>query len=459
MSRRVPSLDAPWRRFVRQYGADLAYWYQPKGLAVTPHGLYVRLAVLKEFAHTRAWRDCQADYIARLKQEKISGAEDNWTSGGAPLARMLKQVLAVLGLAWIDLNDRVEITEAGEAFLSSKDRVGMLSAQVLRYQFWNPSVSSTTHRVVRLHPVPFLVRLLQSVENNITGVEYNLFVSKAKCISDIDRVADQIDAFRALSTSEQSEIVLQCKGFSIGGTGRSSIYNTINLDRAYAYKMWTLSNLVIEGPDYGLQLQQANLRGENRKFLDEYAANGVYIDFASQKEFLSWMGNPAERPSKQSALEIYVNRGDLSSATEVKKELGASAAEIRGFKRMMIDEKTLETNLEHNFSSFGKKLGMDLTLVGRQYATTVGPIDLLGQDKRTKQFVVIELKKGRSADRVFGQLSRYMGWVKRYLADGHAVVGVIVAAQIDDKLRSARDAHDSDVRLLEFESKLSVSVV
>ncbi|HLK14184.1 MAG TPA: hypothetical protein VKT78_05215, partial [Fimbriimonadaceae bacterium] len=71
----------------------------------------------------------------------------------------------------------------------------------------------------------------------------------------------------------------------------------------------------------------------------------------------------------------------------------------------------------------------------------------------------IELKRGRSADKVFGQLSRYMGWVKRNLSGGRPVIGVIVAAEIDDKLRSARDAHDSDVRLVEFESKMNIRTV
>lgn len=35
----------------------------------------------------------------------------------------------------------------------------------------------------------------------------------------------------------------------------------------------------------------------------------------------------------------------------------------------------------------------------------------------------------------------------------------IVAAKIDDKLRSARDAHPTEVHLVEFESRMSVSLV
>jgi hypothetical protein len=53
---------------------------------------------------------------------------------------------------------------------------------------------------------------------------------------------------------------------------------------------------------------------------------------------------------------------------------------------------------------------------GRQYPTPIGNIDLLAIDKKNKEFVVIELKKGRSSDAVIGQILRYMGWVKDKLA-------------------------------------------
>jgi hypothetical protein len=35
------------------------------------------------------------------------------------------------------------------------------------------------------------------------------------------------------------------------------------------------------------------------------------------------------------------------------------------------------------------------------------------QNGKNAQYVVVELKKGRGPDKVFGQLSRYMGWVKK----------------------------------------------
>src|SRR3546814_2790014 len=83
---------------------------------------------------------------------------------------------------------------------------------------------------------------------------------------------------------------------------------------------------------------------------------------------------------------------------------------------MMLSEKTLEDSIEANFPGFANFVQRSLQFIGRQYETTVGPIDILARDKKTGGYVVIELKKGRAAAKVFGPLSRYMGWVKKNLA-------------------------------------------
>ena len=103
----------------------------------------LRLKVLEEFEGTKAWRDCQADYIRRLNEEGISLAEAEWREGGAPLARMLKQVFAMVGLAWVDANERVEITPAGQKFLSTDDPDGVLSDQMSRVAYARRSGRTT----------------------------------------------------------------------------------------------------------------------------------------------------------------------------------------------------------------------------------------------------------------------------------------------------------------------------
>src|SRR3546814_13701204 len=75
------------------------------------------------------------------------------------------------------------------------------------------------------------------------------------------------------------------------------------------------------------------------------------------------------------------------------------ATDLRKFKQMMLSEKTLEDSIEANFPGLANFVQRSLQFIGRQYETTVGPIDILARDKKTGGYVVIELKKGLAADR------------------------------------------------------------
>ena len=197
-----------------------------------------------------------------------------------------------------------------------------------------------------------------------------------------------------------------------------------------------------------------------RVYLSDYGREGAYIEFANEKDWIAYFGDPKASPTIDTALDYYVNKGDVAAAIATKKKTAKSAKELADFQDMIVSEKAVEDYLENHLDVVGSKIGRKLKLVGRQYSTTVGPIDLLTIDTKTGDYVVIELKKGRSADKVYGQCSRYMGWIRKNLAaDGQKVHGVIVAREIDDKLKAARDAHDTKVDLIEFEMKIGAKAV
>jgi restriction system protein len=106
-------------------------------------------------------------------------------------------------------------------------------------------------------------------------------------------------------------------------------------------------------------------------------------------------------------------------------------------------EKHLEEFLVKNwhYTEFGKDYKIyeeEGELVGQQYPTDTGNIDILAISKDKKQLLVIELKKGRVSDVVVGQLQRYMGYVKDELAEpGQTVKGIIIALEDDIRLRRA----------------------
>jgi restriction system protein len=80
----------------------------------------------------------------------------------------------------------------------------------------------------------------------------------------------------------------------------------------------------------------------------------------------------------------------------------------------------------------------DGELVGQQYATDAGPIDVLAISHDKKRLLVVELKRGRASDAVVGQVLRYMGFVKEQIAEEDQLVeGVIIALEDDQKMRWA----------------------
>lgn len=106
-------------------------------------------------------------------------------------------------------------------------------------------------------------------------------------------------------------------------------------------------------------------------------------------------------------------------------------------------EKHLEDFLVQNWKSTELGKNYDIyeeegEIVGQQYPSDTGPIDILAISKDKKELLVVELKKGRVSDVVVGQIQRYMGYVKDELAEPNQVVrGVIIAFEDDVRIYRA----------------------
>lgn len=109
-----------------------------------------------------------------------------------------------------------------------------------------------------------------------------------------------------------------------------------------------------------------------------------------------------------------------------------------------VTEKVLEDRLVEQWreSAFGRldvhlhRAGSALK-PGRQVATSAGRIDILGWQPLDCTWWVVELKKGRSDDRVIGQVQRYMGRVRAMT--GEPVRGAVVVQEVAPWLRLAAE--------------------
>lgn len=114
-------------------------------------------------------------------------------------------------------------------------------------------------------------------------------------------------------------------------------------------------------------------------------------------------------------------------------------------------EKYLEEFLVSNwqYTELGKCYDIytdEGEVVGQQYPTDTGPIDILAISKDGKEILIVELKRGRASDVVVGQIQRYMGYVMDELTEpGQTVKGIIIALEDDLKIRRAlRAANNID---------------
>jgi hypothetical protein len=99
----------------------------------------------------------------------------------------------------------------------------------------------------------------------------------------------------------------------------------------------------------------------------------------------------------------------------------------------------------------------DGQIVSSQYVTDVGRIDILVREKKTKDYVVIELKKNRATEVVVGQIRKYLGWINENLAQPKKVKakGVIIVPAESEDLKYALRGMD-DIKALLYSVTFSV---
>ncbi len=143
-------------------------------------------------------------------------------------------------------------------------------------------------------------------------------------------------------------------------------------------------------------------------------------------------------------------------ANRVSEILGGSDAdESEIYEPSFSLESQLRDFLATNLDSIdvnGERLSVYVDEMGRdgiEYPTGVGQIDILAIDGNG-DFYIFELKKANSPDKAFGQVARYMGWLKQTIGKDQKVYGVIVSKTVSRNLRYARTI-SHDVFLYEYE--------
>lgn len=185
---------------------------------------------------------------------------------------------------------------------------------------------------------------------------------------------------------------------------------------------------------------------------DYYYAPGEVLP---HRRKVSWLPN---RIAKEEMSEALLNStgsiGTVSDITkhadEIERLIGRDAlpavvatSEVIEDPSTFALEKHLEDFLVTNWAQtdLGRSYHIvsdEGELIGRQYPSDTGPIDILAIAKDQSHYLVVELKRGRASDTVVGQIQRYMGYVAGELVnEGQGVRGCIIALEDDLRLRRA----------------------
>ena len=123
---------------------------------------------------------------------------------------------------------------------------------------------------------------------------------------------------------------------------------------------------------------------------------------------LNWMTAPTSvedegdtlvvrKPKTEDALEIRL----VEVLSDVVHDMGESAA---------LQKDGVERDLQDELAAAPTALGEELTLVKREWATEVGPVDLMCRDE-AGEWVAVEIKRIGTIEAV-EQLTRYLGFIR-----------------------------------------------
>lgn len=197
--------------------------------------------------------------------------------------------------------------------------------------------------------------------------------------------------------------------------------------------------------------------GAGSYYVGEVSSNYFYQPGTNlpHKRSVKWYDTIIDRTRMSESLRN--STGSIGTVSDITKYAGEIETLIGGNKPATITttdstiedpslfalERHLEDFLVANWKNteLGKNYDIyeeDGQLVGQQYPSDTGPIDILAISKDKKELLVVELKRGRVSDVVVGQIQRYMGYVQEELAEPSQVVkGVIIGSDNDLRIKRA----------------------
>jgi hypothetical protein len=353
-------------------------------------------------------------------------------------------------------NGGAYITDAGLEFAKNSDSIERTTAlftyQLKKYQIWNPTIDAKYEKY-KIRPYYLLLQIIQALPDNyFTQDEYIIFISKVKSHNqlEIKNCVELISEFRALPPEDKKEYVDQLIFLDKkkNPKAKRTHYESIKDSSAKELDLYTWGNIINQGSDEYVNCYVLNDRPKLEENLKTFSNSVQFIDFDEKLDWIKYLGD-LKNISIEDIVEMYLRdgksadfiRGNFANREDIEK---------------IIDDKLYERDIEEYYFHNIEELDENLVVLsnpvsGRQYPTHIGPIDLLCKDKKTDEYVIVELKRGHTNDEVIGQVLRYMGWVYINLEKTNKRVrGYVVANDFSENI---------DYSLMGMQSDFSIDLI
>ncbi len=423
-------------RFLREYSRSDTYWYIPKARVLSHSNIAAIQAVTRligeEFAGLKWNQETQDAILTRAQELHVFAPtrQDSELQDRTALVRIWKKLLELLGLVWMQDGQELILTAAGMQLLVDETPRRLLSRQVARYQYPNPSLNAPYAKGFKgLVPHTFLLEVLAKTNGHVTVEEHNLFINLALQHSDLDRIVSYIHTWRDLTKDEQRELLRRL----LRPSRSAKRYTRIKLNSSYQRSFLTYPEYVGHSDERGgMVALDPDLV---KDIVESSGATRQVTVFDNAADWFAYFGDPSQEPSWFTFLTNQIEK--------TKRRRQAKRIAERGKQHVTPDEAAelqrmeVEKGIEDFYARRPRLIESGLTLVpdGRQYSTPIGRIDLLCQSTNG-EYVVVEIKAAEAADAVFGQILRYIGWVSRNLSPN--VRGIILASAFPETARYSR---------------------
>src|SRR5262249_13727518 len=170
------------------------------------------------------------------------------------------------------------------------------------------------------------------------------------------------------------------------------------------------------------------LKGDGSVLVHDDAGGYKPLNWMTAPTFIADEGDPlvGTKPKSDDALEVRL----LEVLSDVTHDMGESAG---------LQKDGVERDLQEALAAAPETLGEALTLVKREWATDIGPVDLMCRDE-AGGWVAVEIKRIATIEAV-EQLTRYLDFIRRDPAKA-GCRGILVAQRLKPQAVALAESRD-----------------